>query len=311
MIKDIVVIAGPTACGKTEVSVKLANKINGEIISADSIQIYKYMNIGSAKIMPEQMNGIRHYLVDELEPDQEYSAAIFQKKAKEYIKKIYADDKVPILVGGTGFYINAVIYDNDFENVDSDYEYRKELESIAKEKGNDFLYDMLKKCDYNATEKIHQNNVKRVIRALEYYKQTGNTISAHNEEEKQRKSPYNVIFFVLYMERELLYNRINNRVDDMIKNGLVDEVKMLVGKYSSDIVSMQGLGYKEIVQYLKGNVTFDEAVCILKRNTRRFAKRQITWFKHQCNGIWIDVTKYKDSDELCNRLYSIYKEKQF
>jgi len=309
MEKKLVVIAGPTACGKTEVSVKLADKINGEIISADSIQIYKYMDIGSAKIMPEQMNGIKHYLIDELEPDQEYNVAIFQKKAKEYIKSIYTNNKIPILVGGTGFYINAVIYDNNFENVDSDYKYRKELEKIAKEKGNDFLYDMLKECDFKATETIHQNNIKRVIRALEYYKQTGKTISKHNEEEKQRKSPYNVIFFVLYMDREFLYNKINNRVDKMIKNGLVDEVKMLMDKYSSDIVSMQGLGYKEIVQYLKGNITFDEAVYILKRNTRRFAKRQITWFKNQCDGIWIDVTKYKDSKELCDKLYSIYNTK--
>lgn len=299
MKKPLIVIAGPTACGKTASSVKLAKKINGEIISADSMQVYKYMDIGTAKIREDEKEGIKHYLVDELYPDEDYSVAVFQKMAKEYMNEIYNKGKVPILVGGTGFYINALVYDNNFTSTDADLEYRKELEKLAEEKGNDFLYEKLMEVDPKACEMIHKNNVKRVIRALEYFKQTGKQISAHNAEEKANKEPaYNTAMFVLNMDREKLYSRIDLRVDLMLKDGLVEEVKALLDKgYNPDLVSMQGLGYKEIVKYLKGEMSLEEAVFILKRDTRHFAKRQLTWFKHQCNGIWIDTEEFENNSD--------------
>lgn len=296
MKKNIVVIAGPTACGKTEISVKLAKKINGEVISADSMQVYKYMDIGTAKITPDETEGIKHYLVDELYPDEEYSAAVFQSMAKKYINEIYEKGKTPIIAGGTGFYINALIYDNKFDIADFDYSYRKELEKKAEENGNDYIYDMLMKVDPKSCNSIHKNNVKRVIRALEFYYQTGTPISEHNEEEKKKKIPaYNTALFILNMNRDKLYSRINSRVDIMFEKGLVEEVKKLLERgYSQNLVSMQGLGYKETVKYLNGEISLDEAVFIIKRDTRHFAKRQITWFKHQCDGIWVDMDKFEN-----------------
>lgn len=307
MFKPLIIITGPTACGKTDVSVKFAQKIGGEIISADSMQVYKYMDIGTAKIKKEEMQGIKHYLIDELYPNEEYSAAVFKNKAKNYIDNIYERKKIPIVVGGTGFYINALIYDNDFSKGNNDYKYRNELENIYNQKGNMYIYEMLKEVDYESAEKIHPNNVKRIIRALEFYKQTGKKISEHNKFEKRKKSPYNVMLCILFMNKELLYDRINKRVDLMLKGGLLEEVESLLKIYDLRLTSMQGIGYKEIAEYLLGNISYEDAICLLKKNTRHFAKRQLTWFKHQTeNAIWLDVKNFSDADVLSDYIYSIY-----
>lgn len=293
--KPLIIIAGPTACGKTSVSVELARLIGGEIISADSMQVYKYMDIGTAKIMPDEMQGVRHYLVDELEPDEEFNVAVFKNKAKAYIEQIHSRGKMPVMVGGTGFYINAVVYDNDFSQDCSDDSVRKKLEAYLEQNGKEALYARLKSVDPIACETIHINNTKRVIRALEFFETTGEKISEHNKTEKEREPFYDAKIFVLNMNRERLYNRIDKRIDLMLEQGLVDEVKRLYPRYDRSLVSMQGLGYKEIVAYLEGECTLDEAVYILKRDTRHFAKRQLTWFKHQCSGIWVDMDKFNDS----------------
>ncbi len=311
MKKPLIIIAGPTACGKTASSVLLAKKINGEIISADSMQVYKYMDIGTAKIKEEEKQGIKHYLIDDFYPDEDFSIAIFKEKATQYIEEIYKKGKVPILVGGTGFYINSVIYNNDFTETKKDDTYRKELEQLAINKGNDFLHNMLKQIDEKSAEAIHKNNVKKVIRALEYYKLTGEKISTHNEKEKQREKAYDTTFFVLNMNREKLYDRINLRVDIMIKEGLVEEVKSLLDKgYKKELVSMQGLGYKEIVKYLEGEYSLDYAIEIIKRDTRHFAKRQLTWFKHQAeDAIWLDTSDFDNEESLSAYMQDIFKNK--
>lgn len=291
MKKPLVIIAGPTACGKTDTAIMLAKKINGEIISADSMQVYKFMNIGTAKVTKEEMDGVKHYLIDELMPDEEFNAMIFQQKAKKYIEEIYSKGKMPIIVGGTGFYINALVYDNNFMLTDSNLSIRKELLQEVEEKGEEFVYEKLKVIDPEYAAIVHYNNVKRVVRAIEYYWQTGKKMSQHNMEAKERKSPYDVSFVVLNMKRDKLYERINLRVDLMIKNGLLDEVKgLLDGGYSADLVSMQGLGYKEFVPYFKGETSLEAAIEVLKQGTRHFAKRQLTWFSRQSKGLWIDLT---------------------
>ncbi len=308
MKKPVIIIAGPTACGKTAVSVELAKKINGEIISADSMQIYKFMDIGTAKISEEEKQGINHYLIDELYPDEEYSVAIFQNMAKRYYKKICEKGKVPIIVGGTGFYINAFVKDTNFEETENSDILRDRLQEIADQQGSDFLFEMLRKCDPKSCDTIHPNNIKKVIRAIEYFEQTGRPISEHNETEKDKISPYNTTFVVLNMERTILYERINKRIDIMLEKGLIYEVSELLRNYEPNLVSMQGLGYKEIVSYLQGKISLEEAVYILKRDTRHFAKRQITWFKHQAkNAKWIDMTSY-DILEAVDDIYNFYNE---
>ena len=298
MKKPLIILTGPTAVGKTKASIGLAHAINGEIISADSMQVYKEMNIGSAKIKKEEMDGIKHYLVDALDPDEEFHVVKFQKMAKQAMEEIYAKGKIPIVVGGTGFYIQALLYDIDFTENEEDTGYRTELEELAKEKGPEYLHEMLKKVDAKSAEDIHMNNVKRVIRALEFYKQTGKKISEHNEEERTKQSPYNFCYFVLNDEREHLYERINLRIDQMLEEGLVQEVSALKEKgYTKDMVSMQGLGYKEILDYLDERCTLKEAVYILKRDTRHFAKRQITWFKREKDVIWINKKDYGYDEE--------------
>ncbi len=308
MKKTLVVIAGPTACGKTAVSVEFAKRIDGEIISADSMQVYKYMDIGTAKITEEEKRNVVHYLINELYPDEEYSVAVFQSMAKKYSNEIYLKNKIPILVGGTGFYINSFVYDVNFKETENDIAFRSELQKISNEKGKDFLFTILQKCDPKSCENIHPNNVKKVIRALEYFKQTGQPISEHNKIEKEKKSPYNTVFVILYMKRELLYDRINKRIDIMLEKGLVNEVSGLLNKYDEKLVSMQGLGYKEIVSYLKGEISLEEAVYILKRDTRHFAKRQLTWFKHQVKDAkWIDMSDC-DIIKAANEIYDFYEK---
>jgi len=304
--KPLIIIAGPTATGKTETAVRLAQKIGGEVISADSMQVYKFMDIGTAKPTAAEMNGVAHYLIDEIYPDDEYSIAVFQKKATEYMAQIYAAGKVPIICGGTGFYINSLVYGNDFGTADADEAYREELYEFARTKSNAALHDCLKIVDPEAALAIHENNTKRVVRALEYFKQTGERISAYNTREKQRKPRGNCLITVLDMPRELLYERINNRVDKMIELGLVDEVKGLLDMgYSAGLVSMQGLGYKEVAEHLRGAVTLETAIDNLKLGTRHYAKRQLTWFRGQTDGTcgtWFDVTEFKNKNELAEKI---------
>ncbi|MGI6018477.1 MAG: tRNA (adenosine(37)-N6)-dimethylallyltransferase MiaA [Marvinbryantia sp.] len=297
--KPLIILTGPTAVGKTALSISLAKAVGGEIISADSMQVYKGMNIGSAKIMPEEMQNVPHYLIDELEPNEEFHVVLFQQLAKKYMQQIWAKGKIPILVGGTGFYIQAVLYDIDFTANESDESWRQEMERLALEKGASYLHQMLQKVDPKAADEIHENNVKRVIRALEYYKESGEPISAHNARERKKESPYNAVYFVLNQDRQILYERINRRVDQMLENGLLDEVKCLQQKgYTRDMVSMQGLGYKEILDYLNGTCTFEEAVYRLKRDTRHFAKRQLTWFKRERSIIWLNREEYENEEAI-------------
>lgn len=297
MKKPLIILTGPTAVGKTKLSIKLAKAVNGEIISADSMQVYHYMDIGSAKIRPEEMEGVPHHLVDCLDPDEEFNVVRFQQMAKEAMEDIYARNRIPILVGGTGFYIQAVTGDIDFTECGEDNSYRKELEQLAKEQGAEVLHNMLAKVDPESAIAIHANNTKRVIRALEYYQQTGEPISQHNKQQREKESPYNLAYFVLNDERSHLYARIDARIDEMLKEGLVDEVKRLQQMgYHKGMVSMQGLGYKEILSYLDGTWSLEEAVYVLKRDTRHFAKRQITWFKREKNVEWFYKPDY-DYDE--------------
>lgn len=295
--RPLVVLTGPTAVGKTKLSIALAKAINGEILSADSMQVYKHMDIGSAKIRPEEMQGVPHHLIDILEPWDEFNVVVFQKRCLECMEQIYANGHIPILVGGTGFYIQAVLRGIDFTENEENTEYREKLERIAREQGPEILHEQLKKVDPVSAENIHANNVKRTIRALEYYELTGEPISAHNEREKERVSPYNFSYFVLTDDREKLYARIEARIDEMLSEGLVDEVKHLkeMGCHR-EMVSMQGLGYKEILDYLDGNNSLEEAVYTLKRDTRHFAKRQLTWFRREQDVTWIDKGQF-DYDE--------------
>ena len=311
MKKPLIILTGPTAVGKTKASIGLAKALNGEIISADSMQVYKYMDIGSAKIKPEEMQGVKHYLVDELEPDEEFHVVRFQQMAKEAMEEIYAKGKVPIVVGGTGFYIQALLYDIDFTESNEDTSYREELEQIATEKGAEYLHDMLRGVDPASAEAIHANNVKRVIRALEFYKLTGQKISEHNEKERAKESPYDFCYFVLNDERENLYHRIDIRIDQMLEEGLLEEVTSLKNKgYTKDMVSMQGLGYKEILDYLNGECTLEEAIYILKRDTRHFAKRQLTWFRRERDVIWLDKNKYNyDESKILDTMLSYVRER--
>lgn len=310
MKKPMIILTGPTAAGKTSLSIGLAKAINGAVISADSMQVYKKMDIGTAKIMPEEMCGVDHYLVDELDPSEDFNVARFQSMAKEALEKIYANGQIPIIVGGTGFYIQALLYDIAFENTQKDDTYRLSLEALAKEKGNHYLHEMLKNVDPEGAAAIHENNVKRVIRALEYYKETGEKISVHNEREKQKESAYNSAYFVLTHERPVLYDRINYRVDLMLEQGLVEEVKALKEEgYARNLVSMQGLGYKEILSYLDDEITLDEAVYLIKRDTRRFAKRQITWFGREKDVIWVEKQQYDGDEAILAYMLAILKER--
>ena len=306
----LVILTGPTAAGKTGLSLSLAKRIGGEIISADSMQVYKKMNIGTAKILPQQMEGIPHHLIDVLMPDEEFNVVLFQKLAKEAMEDIISRGKIPIVVGGTGFYIQALLNDIDFTENDSDPAFRQEMEALARQGQGQLLHDRLSQVDPEAAAQIHPNNIKRVIRALEFYEKTGEKISEHNAAERQKTSPHNSAYLVLTWPRQVLYERINRRVDQMLKDGLVDEVKGLLEEgYSPDLVSMQGLGYKEFVPYFSGECTLDEAVYILKRDTRHFAKRQLTWFRREKDVVWINKNDYENDEEILEYIINLLTER--
>lgn len=312
MKKPLIILTGPTAVGKTELSIELAKKVNGSIISADSMQVYRHMDIGSAKIRPEEMQGIPHYLIDTFEPEEEFHVVKFQEYAKKYMEEIYTQGRIPIIAGGTGFYIQALLYDIDFTKEEEDTHYRRKLEQFAKEHGAHALHEKLKEVDEKSANEIHENNVKRVIRALEFHHLSGKKISEHNEKERQKESPYSFAYFVLNDERDRLYRRINQRVDIMMEQGLVDEVQKLRSMgYHKKMVSMQGLGYKEILEYLEGECTLEEAVYRIKRDTRHFAKRQLTWFRREREVIWVNKQKFEyDNDKILTYMMSELKSRQ-
>ncbi|MFO7151759.1 MAG: tRNA (adenosine(37)-N6)-dimethylallyltransferase MiaA [Bacillota bacterium] len=290
--KILVAIVGPTAVGKTEISIEVALKLDGEIISADSMQIYKYMDIGTAKPTLEERKGIPHHMIDIVYPDEEFSVADFKEMAEKCIADIHRRGKIPILTGGTGLYINAVCYGYTFSSFDKDENLRNQLRLEAEKYGNEFLYGKLKQIDPKAAEKIHPNNLRRVIRALEVYIKTGVPFSHFEELTKMHGSPYDLLIFGLTMPREELYKRIDKRVQKMIESGWIDEVKRLLEMgYAKDLNSMQALGYRQIIDYLEGRITLEEAVRLIARDTRRYAKRQYTWFRKDKNIIWLDLLK--------------------
>lgn len=296
-MNKMIILTGPTAVGKTALSVKLAKKIDGEIISCDSMQVYKRMDIGSAKVSKEEMDGVKHHLIDILEPDEEFNVYVFKQYAKEALNEIYANNHIPILVGGTGFYIQALLYDIDFKEEDNSV-IRKELENEASLNGSAYMYEKLVAVDADYAKTLHPNNVKKIIRALEYISLNGQLFSEHNNVEKSKKSPYDFRYFVLNDERQRLYNNIELRVDKMIDMGLVDEVRALYDNgYTKNMVSMQGLGYKELFDYFDGLCTLDEAIYNIKIRTRHFAKRQLTWFRGQEDVIFVNKQDYLYDDE--------------
>lgn len=296
----LIILTGPTAVGKTALSIRLAKKLNGEIVSADSMQVYKYMDIGSAKISPEEMEGVPHHLINILEPDEEFNVFRFKLLAREALEGIYGRGHIPILTGGTGFYIQALLYDIDFSSEEDHSLIRARLEEEGREKGSQYLHERLMEADPASAEAIHPNNLKRVIRALEFYQLTGTPISAHNRQQREKEACYNACYFVLSDNRNRLYENIERRVDEMMEAGLVPEVEGLrkMGCHK-DMVSMQGLGYKEILSYLEGECSLDEAVYLIKRDTRRFAKRQLTWFRREKDVIWVNKPDFAyDNDRI-------------
>lgn len=295
----IIILTGPTAVGKTELSIRLAKEMNGEIISADSMQVYRGMDIGTAKITTKEMQGIRHHLIDCLDPDEEFNVAIFQEMAREAVNDIISRGKVPILTGGTAFYIQALLYGIDFNEEEHDDSYRNSLYVIGvDENGKKKLHAMLCEVDKEYADTVHYNNMKRVVRALEYNHYTGRKFSEYNDEQRMREAEYEFCYFVLNDERTHLYERINRRVDIMVESGLLDEVRTLKEKgYADTLVSMQGVGYKELLLYLNGENSFDESVELIKKNTRHFAKRQLTWFRKEEDVIWVNKQDYDYNDD--------------
>lgn len=308
MKQKLLVLGGPTAVGKTELSIKLAKELNGEIISADSMQIYKYMDIGSAKITEEEMNGVKHHLIDVIEPDIPFSVADFKEHGEKAIDEILSRGKFPIIAGGTGLYINSLTCNMTFTEAEKDEEYRAYLEGLCEEKGNEYVHNMLKDIDPISYKEIHANNRKRVIRALEVYKLTGKPFSSFNAGEDFYNSKYDVYYYVLTMNREKLYERINRRVDIMMENGLLDEcIKLKEMGYTSDMQSMQGIGYKEILYYLEGKISLEDAVNMIKQGSRNYAKRQLTWFRRDKRCIFLDKDLLTDEEILCKVLDDIRK----
>ncbi|EDU37036.1 tRNA (adenosine(37)-N6)-dimethylallyltransferase MiaA [Clostridium sporogenes] len=309
---DLLILAGPTAVGKTDISIKLAKKLNGEIISADSMQIYKYMDIGSAKITKEEMKGIPHHLIDVVAPHEEFNVSSFKTLAEKCIKDIWSRGKLPIIAGGTGLYINSLIYNYDFTDADRDEDYREYLIRLSEDKGKEYVHSLLKDIDGKSYEKLYPNDLKRVVRALEVYKITGKSISEYTKENEKKlyNIPYNINYFVLNMNREVLYERINKRVDIMMNKGLIEEVKKLESMgYTPDMQSMKGIGYKEILFYLKGDISLDEAIYLIKKGSRNYAKRQLTWFRKDKRSIWIDKDKYRSEEEIVDKIIKMVKYK--
>lgn len=302
----LLIITGPTAVGKTSLSIQAAKALNGEVISADSMQVYRHMDIGSAKVTKEEMDGVPHHLIDVLEPWEPFHVAIFQNMARQAVEDIRSRGRLPIIAGGTGFYIQALLYDIHFQETEEDGTIRRELERLGEEKGAEYLHEMLAEIDPESAAAIHANNRKRVIRAIEYYRQTGKRMSDHNREERARTSPYDFLYYVITMDRAALYERIDLRVDKMVEQGLVEEVRRLKEMgCTRDMVSMQGLGYKEILDYLNGDCTLEEAVEIIKRDTRHFAKRQLTWFKRERDTRWLTQEEYQfDSSRMLQKICS-------
>lgn len=310
MKEPLIILSGPTAVGKTKLSIELAKAVNGSIISADSAQVYRYMDIGSAKIKTEEMEGIKHYLIDVLDPSAAFDVVTFKRMAQEAMDEILAEGKIPILVGGTGFYIQALLKDVCFEEEEGDKSYRQNLERLAEENA-DLLYEKLTECDPLSAKTIHPNNKKRVIRALEFYHENGYPISEHNAREKERSSPYRYAYFVLNQDRKVLYERIEKRVDQMMEEGLLEEVRSLKEKgYDSSLVSMQALGYKQLLAYLDGKCSLEEAVYQIKRDTRHFAKRQLTWFRREKDVIFFDKGEFASEEEILNKMLKILKEEK-
>lgn len=303
MKKKLIIIAGPTGVGKTELSIMLAQKLNGEIISCDSMQIYKHMDIGSAKISKEEMNGIPHHMIDIVSPDEEYSVSEYMNSVKEIIDDISSRGKMPILVGGTGLYVNSIICNMNFTESKKDEDYRRYLNDLAETHGNQHIHEILKECDIKSYNNIHYNNRKRVIRALEVYKLTGKPFSEYSSGDEYYECEYDLFYYVLNMSRERLYDRINRRVDIMMEKGLVEEVKNLKDMgMTSDMQSMKGIGYKEILYYLDNKISLNEAVEMIKQGSRNYAKRQITWFKKDPRAEFIDKDKYKDDKEILDKV---------
>lgn len=297
MKQKLLVIAGPTAVGKTELSIRLAKELNGEIISADSMQIYKHMDIGSAKVSEEEMDGIKHYLIDVINPDIPFSVADFKEYGETALKEILNKAKLPMIVGGTGLYINSLTCNMTFTEAEKDDEYREYLEKLAIEKGNEYIHEMLKKCDIISYNEIHANNRKRVIRALEVFKLTGKPFSSFNAGDDFYNSNYDIYYYVLTMNREKLYERIDKRVDIMMERGLLDEcIKLKNMGYTSHMQSMQGIGYKEILYYLENKISLEEAVNMIKQGSRNYAKRQLTWFRRDKRCVFLDKDIMSDDE---------------
>lgn len=302
MKRPLVIIAGPTAVGKTDISIEVARRLNGEVVSADSMQIYKYLDIGSAKPTDEEMEDIKHYLIDEIDPREEFSVAQYRELAKKYIDKIISENKLPIVAGGTGLYVNSLVYEMDFSSTVSDKDIREKLTREYEKYGADYLHEKLKEVDKEAAERIHQNNVKRVIRALEIFYTIGESIKDFSRDLVESKD-YDVILIGLNRDRQKLYERINKRVDIMFNSGLLDEVKKLVRMgLTSDDISMKGIGYKEVIGYLDGEYDLDRAIELVKRNTRRYAKRQLTWFKRYKNIKWFYLDEYTDKKKIIDNI---------
>lgn len=296
--RPMIILSGPTAVGKTKLSIALAKTVDGEIISADSMQVYRHMDIGSAKITKEEMQGVPHHMIDILEPWEPFNVAVFKEKCQQCLPGIYERGHIPIVTGGTGFYVQALLRDIDFTEEEGDGQYRAFLESLAARKGAEHIHKMLREVDPTSADAIHANNVKRTIRALEYFHLTGEQISRHNEAERGKSSAYDSCYFVLNDTRERIYARIDRRVDEMLEKGLVEEVARLRGMgCHRGMVSMQGLGYKEILAYLDGEISLDEAVVRIKRDTRHFAKRQLTWFRRERDVIWVDMDRFGHQED--------------
>ena len=312
MKENLFIRVGPTGIGKTNLSIELAKALNGEIISADSMQIYKYMDIGTAKVSKDEMKGVPHYLVDIVNPDEDFTVSNYKENAKKIISEINLKGKLPIVVGGTGLYINSLIYDLNFTKVTSDNKLRDRLEDIGNEYGNEFLHNKLKNIDKISAEKINKNDRKRVIRAIEIYKITGKPMSTHNKDFRKPNNEYNETIIGLNMDRAKLYEKINHRVDLMINDGLIDEVKFLLNMgYNKNLVSMQGIGYKEIIMYLEGNISLEESIQIIKKGSRNYAKRQLTWFRRNKQIHWVNIDDYSDFNILVEELAYNFKNKDF